>query len=311
VGLSDRVFRPAIVTVAHHAWVRRFATRSRIGRAVATRFVAGETLADALAVARDLADERLRAMLNHLGENVHTMRDALAAREAYLAEVASVGGNDGLDLVISTKLTQLGLEDSVDACWSNVMPILDAAAAADLDVMIDMEEHETVDATLEVYRRAHAHYPRAGVCLQAYLRRTPDDLFALPSGCRVRLAKGAYLEPRDVVLHGKDEVDRAFRRLFTTAFERGHRVDVATHDPAIIDGVKRRVADAPGGWERVEFQMLYGVRRDLQRELAREGYPVRVYIPYGTEWYPYLTRRMAERPANLWFFVSNVTRTAR
>jgi proline dehydrogenase len=311
VGLSDRVFRPAIVKVAHHTWVRRFATRSRIGRSVATRFVAGETLADALAVARDLADDGLTAMLNHLGENVHTMRDALSAREAYLAEVASVADNEGLDLVISTKLTQLGLEDSVDACWSNVEPILDAAAVADLDVMIDMEEHETVDATLEVYRRAHAHYPRAGLCLQSYLRRTPDDLFGLPAGCRVRLVKGAYLEPRDVVLRDKDEVDRAFRRLFTTALERGHPVDVATHDPEIIDGVKRRVADVPGGWERVEFQMLYGVRRDLQRELAREGYPVRVYIPYGTEWYPYLTRRMAERPANLWFFLSNLTRTAR
>jgi len=311
VGLSSGVLRPAILRVAHHTWVRRFATHSAIGRAVATRFVAGETLAEALGVARDLADQGLTSMLNHLGENVQTTRDALTARHAYLAEVAAVRDHPALDLIVSIKLTQLGLGSSVDACWANVEPILDAAADAQLDVMIDMEEHDTVDDTLTVFARASAHYPRVGIALQSYLRRTPDDLFTLPHGCRVRLVKGAYLEPHQIVVHGKKEVDHAFRRLFTTALERGHRVDVATHDPHIIEGVCERVDAAPGGWERVEFQMLYGVRRDLQGELARSGYPVRVYIPYGTEWYPYLTRRMAERPANLWFFASNLTRTAR
>ena len=311
MGLSSGVLRPAIIKIAHHSWVRRIATQSSIGRAVATRFVAGETLAEALGVARDLADDGLTSMLNHLGENVETMRDALAARETYLAEVAAVRSHPALDLVVSIKLTQLGLDESVEACWANVEPILDAAAEAEIDVMIDIEEHTTVDATLTVFARGHAHYPRAGIALQAYLSRTPDDLFELPDGCRVRLVKGAYLEPHHIVVGGKREVDRAFRRLFTTAFERGHRVDVATHDPEIIDGVRERVDEAPDGWERVEFEMLYGVRRDLQGELARKGYPVRVYIPYGTEWYPYLTRRMAERPANLWFFASNLTRTAR
>jgi proline dehydrogenase len=311
MGLSSGVLRPAIIKVAHHARVRRFATRSAIGRAVATRFVAGETLAEALGVARDLADDGLTSMLNHLGENVQTMRDALVAREAYLAEVAAVRIHPALDLLVSIKLTQLGLDQSVDACWANVEPILDEAAAAGLDVMIDMEDHATVQDTLTVFARAHAHYPRAGIALQSYLRRTPEDLFELPEGCRVRLVKGAYLEPHHVVVGGKREVDRAFRRLFTTAFERGHRVDVATHDPKIIDGVCERADTEPGGWDRVEFQMLYGVRRDLQAQLAGKGFPVRVYIPYGTEWYPYLTRRMAERPANLWFFASNLTRTAR
>jgi proline dehydrogenase len=311
VGLSDSVFRPAIVRVAHHAWVRRLATRSAIGRAVATRFVAGETLAEALAVARELRDAGLTSMLNHLGENVHSTQDALAARTAYLAEVAAVDAHPGLDLIVSTKLTQLGLDVSTEVCLANVEPIVDAAAAAGLDVMIDMEDHTTVDPTLEVFFQAHARYPRVGICLQSYLRRTPDDLSSLPAGSRVRLVKGAYLEPHGVVVHGKREVDRAFRRLFLTALDRGHRVDVATHDPAMIDGIRSRVDATPGGWDRVEFQMLYGVRRDLQGELARKGYPVRVYIPYGTEWYPYLTRRMAERPANLWFFVSNLTRTAR
>jgi proline dehydrogenase len=311
VGLSSSVLRPAVVKVAHHRWVRRFATQSAIGRAVATRFVAGETLAEALAAARDLADDGLTSMLNHLGENVHTLQDALAAREAYLAEVAAVKSHPGLDLVLSLKLTQLGLDESVEACWGTVAPILDAAAEAELDVMIDMEDFSTVDPTLELFRRAHEHYARTGIALQSYLRRTPDDLFALPAGCRVRLVKGAYLEPHHVLVHGKREVDLAFRRQFATALERGHRVDVATHDPAIIEGVCERVDATNDGWGRVEFQMLYGVRRDLQGKLARDGYPVRVYIPYGTEWYPYLTRRMAERPANLWFFASNLTRTSR
>jgi proline dehydrogenase len=311
VRLSSSVFRPAIIKVAHHAWVRRFATRSAIGRAVAERFVAGETLAEALGVARELAEDGLTSMLNHLGENVHTMHDALVAREAYLAEVAAVRTHPTLDLIASIKLTQLGLEESVEACWANVEPILAAAADAELDVMVDMEEHGTVDDTLALFARAYAHYPRIGIALQSYLRRTPDDLFALPQGCRVRLVKGAYLEPREVVVEGKNEVDVAFRRLFTTALERGHKVDVATHDPDIIEGVRERMDESPDGRGQVEFQMLYGVRRDLQADLARKGYPVRVYIPYGTEWYPYLTRRMAERPANLWFFASNLTRMAR
>jgi proline dehydrogenase len=311
VGLSSSVLRPAIIRVAHHPWMRRLWTETAPGRAVATRFVAGETLADALAVARDLAEDGASAMLNHLGENVQTMQGALVAREAYLAEVAAVQSHPALDLIVSIKLTQLGLDESVEACWMNVEPILDAAAEAELDVMIDMEEHATLDGTLAVFARAHKHYARAGIALQSYLRRTPDDLFTLPEGCRVRLVKGAYLEPRHLVVGGKQEVDRAFRRLFTTALERGHQVDVATQDSRIIDGVCERIDQTPDGWERVEFQMLYGVRRDLQGELAGKGYPVRVYIPYGTEWYPYLTRRMAERPANLWFFASNLMRTAR
>ncbi len=311
MGFSSAVLRPAILRVAHHPWFSRLVTGTGPGRAVATRFVAGETLAEALAVARSLADDGLHAMLNHLGENVATPQDALASREAYLSEVAAIHAQPGLDLVVSLKLTQLGLDESNEACWANLAPILDAAANASLDVMIDMEDHTYVDRTLQVFAQAHASYERCGIVLQSCLRRTPEDLFTLPATCRLRLVKGAYLEPRDVVVDGKKEVDRAFRRLFATAIERGHRVDVATHDPDLIEGVRERVDSAAEGWSRVEFEMLYGVRRDLQAQLAGQGYPVRVYIPYGTEWYPYLTRRLAERPANLWFFASNLVRTAR
>jgi proline dehydrogenase len=131
----------------------------------------------------------------------------------------------------------------------------------------------------------------------------------LPPGCRVRLVKGAYLEPPEAVFTRKQEVDASFARLFTTLFARGHAIDVATHDPRLLEGVRRRVDASGEGWSRVELQMLYGVRRDLQGGLAGQGYPVRVYIPYGTEWYPYLTRRLAERPANVWFFLSNLLRS--
>ena len=308
MGLSTGVLRPAILRVANHPWAHRFATHSRLGRAVADRFVAGETLADALAAARELAPDGISVMLNHLGENVTTLQEALAEREAYLAEIAAAAASSELDVVVSVKLTQLGLDESVEECWRTFEPVIDAAAEAGLDVMIDMEDHTYVDRTFEVFHRAHDRSPRVGVAIQSYLKRSAEDLFTLPAGCRIRLVKGAYLEPADVVWRGKREVDRAFTRLFTTALERGHRIDVATHDPTLIDGVRQRV-DATDAWSRVEFQMLYGVRRDLQAQLAGQRYPVRVYIPYGTEWYPYLTRRLAERPANLWFFFSNLVRT--
>jgi len=309
VGLSSSVLRPAILKVAHHPWVQHLATGSRVGRAVAGRFVPGETLPDALAAARELGEGGISVMLNHLGENVTTHREALDEREAYLAEIAAAADTPDLDVVISVKLTQLGLDESVDACTANLDAVLDAADQAGLGVMIDMEDHTYVDRTLEVFRAANARSRSTGLAIQSYLRRTPDDLFALPAGCRIRLVKGAYLEPSDIVVGGKREVDAAYRRLFVTALDRGHRIDVATHDERIQAGVRERLDGNANARERVEFQMLYGVRRDLQAQLAGQGYPVRVYIPYGSEWYPYLTRRLAERPANLWFFASNLVRT--
>jgi proline dehydrogenase len=309
--LHTTLVRPAILRVAHHPWIRRAVTDSRPGRAVATRFVAGETLAEAMAAARELDRLRMTSMLDHLGENVATPVQALHAREAYLGALAAIHDAPTLDCAISVKLTQLGLVDGVAPCVANLEPILDAAAEDGTLVMIDMEGHSYVDATLEVAAAAHARYPKAGVALQAYLRRSEDDVFALPAGMRVRLVKGAYLEAPAVVFADKREVDASYARLFTTLLARGHQVDAATHDPELIEGIRERAAAMESGWSRVEFQMLYGVRRDLQGALAREGYPLRVYVPYGTEWYPYLTRRLAERPANLWFFLSNLVRSGR
>ena len=278
---------------------------------VASRFVAGETLAEALATARDLHGRGLRTMLDHLGENVEGPQQALAAREAYLSALAATAAAEDVDAAISVKLTQLGLNDSVDACWANLEPIVDSASEKDRLLMIDMESHLYVDATLEIFARAFARSPHVGIAIQSYLRRSDEDVFRLPEGCRVRLVKGAYLEPSDVVYTRKRDVDANYARLFTTLFAHGHPVDIATHDPVLIDGARTRVDAFVDGWTRAEFQMLYGVRRDLQSRLAGDGYPVRVYIPYGTEWYPYLTRRLAERPANVWFFASNLVRTSR
>jgi proline dehydrogenase len=309
--LSTSVIRPSILRLAGHPWFRRFATNTRPGRAVASRFVAGETLDQALTVARDLDRMRVAAMLDHLGENVETADQAADARDAYIAALNAIRLNPTLDIAVSLKLTQLGLDRSVEECLANVRPILAAADEATTLVMIDMEAHAYVDRTLEVVRTVYAEHPRVGVALQSYLRRSVTDVFDLPSGIRVRLVKGSYLEPPDVVFEEKPDVDESFRRLFATLFARGHAIDVATHDPRLLDGVRRIVDAEDGGWLRVEFQMLYGIRRDVQADLARRGYPVRVYIPYGTEWYPYLTRRLAERPANMWFFASNVFRSAR
>ncbi|MEP7059270.1 MAG: proline dehydrogenase family protein [Actinomycetota bacterium] len=307
-GFSTSVLRPAVLTVAGNPLFRRLATRTAPGRAVALRFVAGETLEAAMAVARDLDRGRVTAMLDHLGENVATLAQADTARDHYLAALEGIGRAPSLDCAISVKLTQLGLDVSVQETLERLWPVLETAAETGTPVMIDMESHLYVDGTLEVLRRAFERYPKIGICLQAYLKRTVQDIFELPSGVRVRLVKGAYLEPPDLVYTAKEEVNHRWAELFTTLLARGHQIDAATHDPQLVEGVRQLVDPLEAGWSRVEFQMLYGVRRDLQAQLARQGYPIRVYVPYGTEWYPYLTRRLAERPANMWFFFSNLVR---
>jgi proline dehydrogenase len=287
------------------------ATATQPGRAVASRFVAGETLDDAMRVAHEMDRKRVTSMLDHLGENVRTPAQAADARDAYLAAIGAIRDSPTLDVAISIKLSQLGLDFSVEECLANVSPIATAADDAHTVIMIDMESHEYVDRTLEVVRKVHAHHPKVGMALQSYLRRSSTDAFDLPVGMRVRLVKGSNLEPPEVVFADKQEVDLCFARLFATLLARGHPLDVATHDPKLLEGARRLTDATENGWSRVEFQMLYGVRRDLQADLARRGYPVRVYIPYGTEWFPYLTRRLAERPANMWFFASNLVRSGR
>jgi proline dehydrogenase len=301
------VLRGPVLALTRARWFRALASSS-IGRAVASRFVAGEHLDNAIAVCRDLRKERIGAVLDHLGENVRAPEQAAQAVRDYIRAVERIRHEGDVDAYVSVKLTQLGLDFSEELCTANVEEVLGAAALGDVLVMIDMESSVYVDRTLRVFGDLRRRHEGVGVCLQAYLHRTPADVDALPAGSLIRLVKGAYLEPPEVAIGSRREVDLAFARLFATLVSRGHGVHVATHDPALLAGARRYVEREGIDAARVEYQMLYGVRRDLQASLAAEGLPVRVYVPYGTEWYPYLTRRLAERPANVWFFLSNLVR---
>jgi proline dehydrogenase len=287
--------------------VRRFVTTSRLGRRVALRFVAGESLEAGLRAARGLNGAGIAAMLDHLGENVTSREQAAAVADHYALALKRIEEAGDLVCNISIKLTQLGLDLSFDLCLENAERVLAVAADRGTEVMIDMESSGYVDRTLDVLLRLRERYPRVGVALQAYLYRTAEDVFRIPPGAPVRLVKGAYLEPSSIAYRRRGDVDRSFARLFATLLARGHEVHVATHDPRLLAGACR-LTDLRRAWDRVELQMLYGIRRDLQSMYASQGRPVRTYIPYGDRWYPYLTRRLAERPANLWFFASNLVR---
>lgn len=300
--------RAPILWLTELGLVRRMVTETRLGRSVAHRFVAGETLEEGLRAGRGLARSGIRTMLDYLGENVTSSAQASAAADTYVLAIKRLHEEPDLDGNISIKLTQLGLDPSYETCLDNTERVVAAAAERDMLVMIDMESHEYVDATLRTLRTLARRYDNVGVALQSYLYRTAEDVFSLPDGAPIRLVKGAYLEPASVAYRDRGDVDRAFSRLFATLVSRGHPVHVATHDPRLLQGASRYVDRRGIPWERMEIQMLYGIRRDLQDWYADRGYPVRAYIPYGEQWYPYLTRRMAERPANLWFFASNLVR---
>jgi proline dehydrogenase len=290
---------------------RRLATSHAIGRRVASRFVAGESLQDVLQVARRLRAQGIATMLDHLGENVRTPEHATDAANAYVRALEAIGADPELDAAISIKLTQLGLDLSGELCRTHVQRVLATADAVDRLVMIDMESSEYVERTLALFRSSRQRSERIGICLQAALKRTPSDVLGLPERSIVRLVKGAYLEPQEIAFQRRGDVDRAFARLAVTVLAGGHTLHAATHDPRLVEGLCRLLDQGSAPPSRLEFQMLYGIRRDLQVRLASAGYPIRVYVPYGTEWYPYLTRRLAERPANLWFFLSNLVRSGR
>jgi proline dehydrogenase len=308
--VSGTFVRGAVLRLTEQPLVRRVVTHHPIGRRVATRFVAGETLSDVLEVTEELRSRGLATMLDHLGENVRAPEHAVDAANAYVRALEAIGARSELDVAISVKLTQLGLDLSEDLCRAHLQRVVSTGDRVRRLVMIDMEASPYVDRTLEIFRAFRERTERVGVCLQAYLRRTPEDLFALPERSTVRLVKGAYLERPELVVPNRRDVDRSFARLAATILARGHVLHAATHDPTLIDGIRRLTGRPGSSASRIEFQMLYGIRRDLQARLAAEGAPVRVYVPYGTEWYPYLTRRLAERPANLWFFLSNLARSS-
>ncbi|MEN8113976.1 MAG: proline dehydrogenase family protein [Actinomycetota bacterium] len=290
-----------VLAVTNRPSIRKLFSETSAGRRLSLRFVAGETLDDAATAVRELNAAGAQVSLDHLGEHVTDATEAVAARDDYLECLDRIH-DDGLDANISVKLTQLGLGLDDDLALESLGLLAARAAEAGTTITVDMEESELAEKTVTAFETVQEQYGNLGIAVQSYLYRTPADLDRIVTrGGLVRLCKGAYAEPATVAHQEKDRVDAAFdaltRRLMATP---GIIPAIATHDDARIELTKLL---APLRTEPWEFQMLYGIRRNLQRGLLADGYPLRIYVPYGTAWYPYLTRRMAERPANLTFFL--------
>ncbi|MBN2114002.1 MAG: proline dehydrogenase family protein [Acidimicrobiia bacterium] len=289
-----------VLAVTRRRLVCRLFTAGGWGRRVATRFVAGEALDDAVQVARELNSRGFLVSLDHLGEHVSDARLAVQARDDYLGCIDRIAA-EGLQANISVKLTQLGLGLDDSLAEQSLRALARRAAAAGTTVTVDMEESALTQVTVDLYCRVQADYGNLGLALQAYLHRTPSDLArVLPLGGHLRLCKGAYDEPEDVAVRRRSQVDEAFVALLEDLMAcEETRPAVGTHDHRLVAAARRMAATRRNPFE---FQMLYGIRPSLQAELVAAGYPLRVYVPYGDSWYPYLTRRIAERPANMWFF---------
>jgi proline dehydrogenase len=282
---------------------------SPAARRLATRFVAGETLDDALAVSRRLNQEKITVTLDHLGESVTTLDEAAEARDIYVRTLTAIHDSN-IQGNVSLKLTQFGLDFSYDQCRANVEQLVVCAAQRDAFVRIDMESSEYTDRTLQLVTELHRGHGNVGVVIQAYLFRSKQDIEDLCARrIRVRLCKGAYLEPATVAFPGKEDVDRNYVELMKILLDRGDYPAIATHDEKMIAATKEYAAARKIGRDAFEFQMLYGIRRDLQRQLVQEGYRLRLYVPFGRAWYPYYMRRLAERPANVFFMLRNLFRS--
>jgi proline dehydrogenase len=304
--LPHEAMRSVFMSLSHRRSLARLAVRSPLTRPVVARFVAGETLDAALPAIAALRRAGLRTTVDVLGESTTSPEQATAAVERYLATVAALSAQ-GLEVNVSLKLTQMGLEIGRDLCQANVMRIVEAVEGADGFVRFDMEDHTKTDATLDIWRAAHDRYAQVGVVIQSALRRSAADVDAITAvGGRIRLCKGAYDEPGTVAFRTKKAVDANYARLMERLLLADAHPAVATHDPRLIARAIQIVEREGIARDRFEFQMLFGVRRDLQRMLIDRGYTVRIYVPYGTEWYPYFMRRLAERPANVGFMVRAV-----
>jgi proline dehydrogenase len=304
------VLRTSLLWLSEQPRIFRFIRGNGLARRFAGRFVAGETIEAGVAALRDLNVAGLKGTLDLLGESVSTAAEAQSARDTYLGTLDRIAAV-GADANVSVKLTQMGLDIDERLCVENLRAIVARAKAHDSFVRIDMEQSDYTERTLQLFKRSW--YPEfgnsVGVVLQSYLRRNEtdgDQMIAL--GARVRLCKGAYQEPAAVAFPAKRDVDRTYVRCMERLMLKGHYPAIATHDARIIDHARAFARDKGIQPARFEFQMLYGVRRDLQLELRRAGYNVRVYVPFGTQWYPYLMRRLAERPANVAFLLGNMLR---
>lgn len=304
--MLDSLSRALFLSLSRSASLKRFASRYGMQgtRGFARRFIGGETLDEALETARRLERQGLTHTLNYLGEHVKTLAEAEAATTEYLGILDRVRAA-GLRCNLSLKLTQLGLELDPEACARHLCRILEAARRRQAFVRIDMEHSAIVSITLDLFERLWRDgYRNVGVVIQAALHRSEDDVTLLNAlGARIRLVKGAYKEPETVAFQKKADVDAAFVRLTQRLLADGTQPAIATHDPAMISATCAFARDRQVAVDRFEFQMLYGVRRDLQTSLHAQGFSLRVYVPFGREWFPYFMRRLAERPANVAFVI--------
>ena len=287
------------------SWVISNGTTRRMAR----RFVAGETLEEAIAAARRCHEVGMMASLDYLGENVANTSDTQRSRDAYL-EIFEAIAQEKLQANVSCKLTQLGLDINSEFCAGLVLSIVECAANFDNFLRIDMEGSAYTQRTIDLVKRVRARNPAVGTVIQSYLYRSEKDVAdLLACGCRIRLCKGAYKEPEDVAFPRKADVDANYVRLMKILLSSGFYHAIATHDPQLIAATIRHAAEKRNSKDDFEFQMLYGVRTDLQRRLVKDGYRVRIYIPFGNDWFPYFMRRLAERPANVGFILRNFLRS--
>jgi len=272
----------------------------------AKRFVSGETLGEAIVACQELNQQGRQISLNHLGENVHTEAEAVRVKDAYVGMVRELISRK-IDGNISIKLTQLGLDISKSFCQQLTDEIAGTAKALGQTIEIDMEASPYTDATLDIFENARRRSDNVALAVQAYLYRTPKDLERLaPLKPKIRLVKGAYREPKNVAYQKKSDVDANYCRLIDQLLDGAYFPAIATHDPKMLDYAREALRKRGLAPDRYEFQMIYGVRRDLQQQLRDQGHPLRIYVPFGTEWCPYFMRRLSERPANCWFVVKNL-----
>ena len=306
------MLRNTLLYLSSQPRVFKFVRNNSLAKQFASRFVAGETVTEALTAVRELNARGITASLDLLGESVYTETEARAARDEYLHLLDRIR-EARLDANVSVKLTAMGLDIDHELCVSIMQDILTRAQQYDTFVRIDMEASSYTDLTIKLFEdRLYPPYKaNVGIVLQSYLYRTFADVQHMNAlQARVRICKGAYKEPPSVAYPDKKDVDANYVKCMNELMLKGHYPGIATHDPAIILEAKRWADEQHIARDRFEFQMLYGVRRDLQDKLVKEGYRVRCYVPFGTQWYPYLMRRLAERPANVVFITGNVIREA-
>lgn len=299
------MLKDTLLYLAQNPRMRDFAIQNRVARNISRRFVAGEVLDDAVQATRVLNKRGIQVAMDLLGENVTTREEAEEATRAYIAAIELIAKAQ-IDANISIKLTSLGLDLGQEICRANLNSILESGQEHNVFICIDMEASTYTEQTVSTVKEVRQNFEQVGTVIQSCLHRSRVDIEQLvDQGIRVRLVKGAYKEPESVAYQEKADVDKNYLQLMEILLARGRFPAIATHDEEMINAACRFVRDHGINPTSFEFQMLYGIRRDLQEKMVRKGYNVRIYVPYGSHWYPYLMRRMAERPANLLFVVTN------